>query len=119
MGSFERKVTTELVYQFGEVYIEVKFLQNFSEEYAAANGLEVGHRCGYVTMFDESGKELEYADTDSYEVHGGVTYIKQNGGYVTLGFDCAHGGDSLETCTLDYVRKQAEALATQMVGGVR
>lgn len=123
MGSFERVVTTELAYQFGEVYIEVKFLQNFSEEYAALNGLEIGHRCGYVTMSRDNGdgtfKDFSQDEEDSYKVHGGVTYNRQNGGTVTLGFDCAHGGDSLERCTLEYVRKEAEALATQMLGGVR
>lgn len=117
---FERIVTTELAYQFGEVYIEIKFLQNFSEEYAALNGLDVGHRCGYVTVSRDNGdgtfRSFSKAE-DSYEVHGGVTYVREQGGMATIGFDCAHVGDSLETCTLEYVRQECESLARQIMGG--
>lgn len=116
MGNFEQQVTTELAYQFGGAYIQIKFLQNFSEEYAAANGLDIGHRCGYVTVATDKEYSNCYLDDFDYDVHGNITYNSYDNGLLTLGFDCGHWEDSLEHWTLENVRKETESLAKQMLG---
>src|SRR3990167_1927985 len=55
-------------------------------------------------------------------VHGGMTFAKECSDYPVptpvptwwVGFSCDHSGDSLETCTLDYVVTQCERMSAQL-----
>ena len=57
-----------------------------------------------------------------FDVHGGVTYSKGNVDYPIktllprwwFGFDCAHVGDTIETCTLEYCVDECNRLAEQL-----
>jgi len=73
---------------------------------------------GIIPVFCYDG---ESASMDIvFDVHGGVTYsgtdkkypIKSNLHWI--GFDCAHAGDTLEICNLDYCIKECESLAKQI-----
>jgi hypothetical protein len=57
----------------------------------------LGHLCGYVTIGAEEVKLLDEDDREDFQVHGGITYNKENkeDGTVTIGFDCAHSSDIL------------------------
>lgn len=71
-----------------------------------------GHLCGYVTTF-HAVKDYE----DVLDVHGGITFMTENAdGSFTYGFDCAHGGDTLEYWNKDRVCQEAEDLARQILG---
>ena len=83
----------------------------------------LGHRCGYVKIPSNHHfyqKNYNWID-DNYdiEVHGGLTFseekvgsFSENGWYI--GFDCAHYGDTLETCTKEYVESQCKKLINQI-----
>jgi hypothetical protein len=76
----------------------------------------LGHLCGYVKM--PKGYELSEDDLYSLEVHGGITYDKNN----WIGFDCAHSGDlapaSKESYgvyrNFAYVKAETQRLAEQV-----
>jgi hypothetical protein len=77
---------------------------------------QLGHLCGYVKM--PKGYELSEDALDSLEVHGGVTYDKNN----WIGFDCAHSGDLAPACkgfsgvyrNFAYVKAETQRLAEQV-----
>ncbi len=56
------------------------------------------------------------------DVHGSITYSADHAGGDKspsvdwwFGFDCAHDGDTLETCDTAYVQDECERLAVQLV----
>jgi hypothetical protein len=53
----------------------------------------LGHLCGYVAMPEGHpwlGKDLDHIDAD---VHGELSYKREEEGVLWIGFDCAHAGD--------------------------
>lgn len=84
------------------------------------------HFCGYVGVPKSHpwhGKDYGIGNIndpiDLIYVHGGLTFANRFGPPITsddwfFGFDCAHSGDSLKTCTEDYVKKQVGMLAKQL-----
>lgn len=58
--------------------------------------LSLGHLCGYVTLPDNHpwfGKSMDSDSLCGVEVHGGITYSRQEGIHWKIGFDCAHSVD--------------------------
>ena len=52
-----------------------------------------GHYCGYVYLYkDHPFYGAHYEELD-INVHGGLTYSKENNGWWIIGFDCNHLGD--------------------------
>jgi hypothetical protein len=72
-----------------------------------------GHRCGYVTI-PRAHPIVQNDDVEGLEVHGGVTYGEPHDAFYTIGFDCAHGGDTPDRWTLAAVRAETEKLAEQI-----
>jgi len=73
-----------------------------------------GHYCGYVRMTKPT--TLTDDEVALLYVHGSVTYGGE--GSEVLGFDCAHWGDDQPgspTKNLDWVKRQTEILADQLV----
>lgn len=80
-------------------------------------------RCGYVRMplehpwcVDMSRDDV-FGRLESMNVHGGVTFAEQSSdgsGYWWIGFDCAHRGDTMANCTLEYVEGECRELMRQL-----
>jgi hypothetical protein len=51
---------------------------------------------------------------DHIQVHGGVTYSKQEDEYWVFGFDTNHAFDTIENCTEEYVLEQTLKLSEQL-----
>lgn len=89
---------------------------------AVMDSVRNGWRCGYVGVPAGNlyyGKD-NLGDVGDLEVHGGVTFSAEDlrgvqGVDWWLGFDCAHYGDTIAVCTLEYCMKQCEHLAEQIV----
>ena len=92
---------------------------------------ETGWGNGYVII--PKGHELhgKHYDDINVDVHGGLTYsdkltediasmffpkddLKDDIGGWLVGFDCAHYGDTLETCPKEYVESETEKLREQL-----
>lgn len=83
------------------------------------------HRCGYVGVPKDHplyGKSYKEAD-EKYDIyaHGGLTFSESNSKYPIekkdtwwFGYDCAHAGDTLSNCSLDYCIKECEFLANSL-----
>ncbi len=75
--------------------------------------------CGVGAL---AGEDIRRSPDIAFDVHGGLTFSKSGErGYPVkddgwwFGFDCAHAGDTLEKCTLEYVADECERLAEQLV----
>jgi hypothetical protein len=52
-----------------------------------------------------------------FDVHGGITFAglqEEKKNIYWIGFDCAHAGDTLEKCNIEYVTQECENLARQI-----
>lgn len=78
----------------------------------ASNSCFEDYRCGYVVLMDD-----DYINTQNISCHGGVTCYGWHDrlGKSVVGFDCAHYGDTLEICTLDYCIQQCESIVDQLL----
>ena len=88
------------------------------------------YRCGYVRvpveLVEKTAEYDEYGDYE-YKVHGGITYendsvtfvydldIEKDDKYTWLGFDCNHGSDTIEQCTLEYCIEHCKKLIDQII----
>lgn len=75
-------------------------------------------RCGYVEIKDKNSWMHE-DDAEAYiSCHGGVTFFgyKDEFGFRNkcVGFDCAHLGDTLSNCSVDYCTKECQRIADQL-----
>lgn len=74
-------------------------------------------RCGYVELKEEN-KSLTEDDAECLiDCHGGITFYGTREFYrlgLSVGFDCNHLGDSLETCSLEYCINQCKKIADQL-----
>lgn len=74
-------------------------------------------RCGYVELKEEN-KGLTEDDVECLiDCHGGITFYGTREFYglgLSIGFDCNHLGDSLETCSLEYCISQCKKIADQL-----
>jgi hypothetical protein len=67
---------------------------------AVVQAREAQHRCGYVRVPPGHPLHGKYYDTPDVDVHGGLTFAKEEpcareyGQGWWFGFDCAHAGDS-------------------------
>lgn len=106
--------------------------------HAVMRRTEMGHLCGYIEIpkghpyynkdYDANG-EWQTVMTDGHggryqikfpaiEVHGGVTYagdLSEKKGKFFWGFDCAHYGDTPETCDEEYVLQELACMARQVL----
>lgn len=78
----------------------------------ALNAYCTGFRCGYVVL-----KDKEYVEDDLIGCHGGVTWHGYHDrlGKTVIGFDCAHYGDTLDNCTLEYCMGECESIVEQIL----
>lgn len=76
-----------------------------------------GWRCGYVEL-KEANKNLTEDDAECLiNCHGGITFYGTRDAYglgLSVGFDCNHLDDSLETCSLEYCINQCKKIADQL-----
>lgn len=88
----------------------------------AAMAGPVGKR-GILAVFCAAGMgESRQACPDFvFNVHGSITYAAGTPDYPAAsdglwwyGFDCAHAGDTPETCTQEYAAEECESLAEQL-----
>ncbi|MBP5595489.1 MAG: hypothetical protein J6Y02_08905 [Pseudobutyrivibrio sp.] len=74
-------------------------------------------RCGYVELKEEN-KGLTEDDAECLiDCHGGITFYGTRDAYglgLSVGFDCNHLDDSLETCSLEYCINQCKKIADQL-----
>lgn len=74
-------------------------------------------RCGYVEL-KEANKNLTEDDAECLiNCHGGITFYGTRDAYglgLSVGFDCNHLEDSLETCSLEYCINQCKKIADQL-----
>lgn len=77
------------------------------------------YRCGYVMLTSFH----PYYETDynaiPVQCHGGLTYsghkLMDSDFYGWwIGFDCAHAGDTVEKCTLEYCINQCKTIVDQL-----
>lgn len=75
--------------------------------------------CGYITLPEGVYERL---DLDRLTPHGGITYncTEEDRSFREIGFDCAHGSDSLDPSSPQwrdyaYVAKELKALARQIL----
>lgn len=70
------------------------------------------YRCGYVVL----NKNISL-DTDDINCHGGITFYGYHDrlNLSVIGFDCAHYGDSLDVCTLDFCISECESIVKQLI----
>lgn len=79
-----------------------------------------GHYCGYVTVpLDHPASLVEDYMNLPYSVHGGVTFCESTPAGLTIGFDCAHGGDGYNSSLpgwrdYAYTLREVESLALQL-----
>lgn len=95
------------------------------------SGTTHGWGCGYVAVpptHPLHGKDFmgwDDEDIPSFDVHGGITYSDTLNEYTMkdldipsdwwiVGFDTAHMGDDLESCSEEYVRAETERLLAQI-----
>ena len=78
-----------------------------------------GYRTAYVLVPTwHKVFEVDYNDID-IKCHGGLTYSshklldKDFFGW-WIGFDCAHAGDTVEKCTLEYCINQCKTIVDQL-----
>lgn len=91
------------------------------------SGISVGWGNGYVAI--PKGHPLYEMDYDSIhrktdiEIHGGLTFSEnsiigqpeETKGMWIIGFDCAHLGDTPETCPQEFVEAEAQRLLEQVL----
>ena len=89
--------------------------------------------CGYVAVtnsnklfecpYSKSRREVGGSPEGLLECHGGITYSGNATFFPTypggkerwwFGFDCAHYGDTIENCSLEYVKAECIYLAKQL-----
>lgn len=76
--------------------------------------------CGYVAFPGLNGesslKSIEDCENET-DVHGGITYTKEEEGALIFGFDCNHFGDvdRPEATDLDWLTKETERMADQLI----
>ena len=78
--------------------------------------------CGYVAI--PEGHPLagvNYNDIDDIHCHGGLTYSEDfltdysnDEGYWWIGFDCNHGGDTMNKCNVQYVSNECKNIINQI-----
>ena len=98
------------------------------------HGSHVGdYYCGYVSVtntnklfkcpYSKVRREVDGSPEDLLECHGGITYSGNATFFPTypggkelwwFGFDCAHYGDTIENCSLEYVKAECVSLAKQL-----
>ncbi len=77
------------------------------------------NRCGYVKIpKNHKFFEKDYDDI-SIDCHYGLTYggLSKEAGFPSgwhIGFDCAHGGDTMEEWTQERVEKEIENIVDQL-----
>lgn len=68
--------------------------------------------CGYVALdkfLFKDVQDMEKFRQDIY-VHGGVTFMENDGDTVIFGFDCAHSFDYEDPKDLDFVKNEVEMM---------
>ena len=88
-----------------------------------------GWRCGYIGVHPAHpwhGRSYDETGPRDASVHGGITWSAEHADNPGLdfasiptdcwvmGFDCAHHGDTMAICTLDYVCSELESLSAQL-----
>ena len=80
-----------------------------------------GYFCGYVVFKNDEIPESWIGNYDAsglqyLNVHGGLTYAKQEGDWSVFGFDCAHAHDDedVKLQDADYVMSLVEQMESQM-----
>ena len=79
------------------------------------------YRCGYVRVPNEHSLFLiDSFSISGIDAHGGLTYAGKKPGDTEdsyewwIGFDCAHFGDTEESCTTEYCVDQCERMSKQL-----
>ena len=78
------------------------------------NPVTGGHWCGYVLLPEGHKHHGAGYDDIPASVHGGLTYAASEGDWWKIGFDCAHAGDTVANCGLEYVMRELRSLCQQM-----
>ena len=74
-----------------------------------------GHRSGYVYLpKDHRFYEIDY-DEIPVNVHGGLTFGRNNSGYWKIGFDCGHLGDGVDWDTVLEFYKGNKEVTTKLL----
>ncbi len=74
--------------------------------------------CGYVAL---PGLETDLTEMKAYEldvdVHGGITFMKNEEGAMVFGFDCNHLGDinREKVSNLEWLTNETEKMADQLI----
>ena len=70
------------------------------------------YRCGYVCLHDN-----DVINSNKIGCHGGITWFGYHDEFEKscIGFDCAHYGDTLAKCTLEYCVEECEKIVDQIL----
>lgn len=87
---------------------------------------------GYIFLNeDHPWFGLDCESLNAIDVHGGITYAShasQDSGFITqmgfkkrwmIGFDCAHYGDNMKKCNIEFVRNELEKLCKQAIEALK
>ena len=101
-------------------------ITGFAKPITWLTGLSTGWGNGYAVIPEGHKFHGKHYDEIDVNVHGGLTFSsaadeldwpeitdEHKGGWV-VGFDCAHYGDTPETCPEEYVKAEVESLIKQL-----
>lgn len=84
-----------------------RLIPNFNWEYGWGNGYcSIGPRHKLY--------KVGYDFIDTIDVHGGLTYANLEDSRWVLGYDCCHYGDTIYTCSKQFVEEETLRLKEQL-----
>ena len=79
----------EVIFYYKEVRCKIIRCRAYETDFSMFGG----HLCGYVIVPHNHPWFGKSWDNLSADVHGGLTYYREEGSDWVIGFDCAHSGD--------------------------